>query len=189
VDSRTALLNASPSRRRLAAVTLGALGTALLAAVGFGVQAGLDAQVQNLNVRHAELAQLRSMLALAPEVAGSPERQGDGAGFLAGDSPALVQAAFQKRLRVIAAASGAELMSVENAPLVERDEVSFAGLRASLVGSNDELLQTIVLIETAEPYLMIRSARIGPAREEGAGEDGPLKLLMQIHFEGALAPG
>ena len=189
MDSRTALLNASSARRRLAAVALPALLAALLAAIGFGLQTGLDAQLADLDAQHAELARLQSVLARAPEAAGSPERPDDGPGFLAGDSPALVQAAFQKRLLVIAATSGAELMTVENAPPVERNGVTFAGLRASLVGSNDELIETIFLIETAEPYLMIRSARIGPADVQGAAAGGPLELLMQVHFEGALAPG
>ena len=135
-----------------------------------------------------ELAQLRALVALAPMPAhaAAPEA---GPEFLAGGNPALVQAAFQNRLRAIAAASGAELLTIENAPLVERDGATFAGLRASLVGSNDELLETVFLIETAEPYLMIRTARIGPAAESRpAAQEGPAKLMMQIHFEGALAP-
>jgi hypothetical protein len=189
MDSRTALLNASRPRRRLAAAALLALVAVLLAAIGFGLQAGLDARMLTLEAKHAELARLRSMIAMAPDGAGAPEGLETGPGFLAGDNPALAQAAFQKRLRAIAATSGAELMTVENAPLVERDGATFAGLRASLVGSNDELLQTIFLIETAEPYLMIRSARIGPAKTETAAENGPPELLMQVHFEGALAPG
>jgi hypothetical protein len=154
------------------------------------VQAGLDARSDALAARHAELARLQALLARAPAAEDPGAGPAGGPEFLAGDNPALIQAAFLQRLRAIAATSGAELMTVENAPLVERDGATFAGLRASLVGSNDELLETISLIETAEPYLMIRAARIGPAEQAtAAAQDGPAELLMQVHFEGVLAPG
>jgi Type II secretion system (T2SS), protein M subtype b len=193
MDSRTALLNASPFRRRLAAIALPALAAVLAAAIGLAAYTTLQARADSVAERRAQLGRLNMILAAKPGPAGDPVAAvgGDGPEFLSGESEALVQAAFQSRLNDIAAASGVDVIAVGNTPIVVRGDARFAGLRASMSGTNDEVVDTIFAIETSEPYLTIRSARINSGQAgtpRDGGRESPQELLLQLQFEGALRP-
>jgi hypothetical protein len=185
MDSRTRLLNAPRGRRRLAAVLLPlGLGLVLLGLAALAT-ASLRAQAGRLAERRELLGRLEQVAATLPTGPVAAATAGSGPEFLEGESDALVQAAFQSRLREIATASGAEVLAVGNAPIVLRGDARFAGLRTSISGPNEAIVQTIYEVETSEPYLTIRSARINGY--PGASADGgPQALLLQMQFEGAL---
>jgi hypothetical protein len=185
MDSRTRLLNAPRGQRRLLAVLL-PLGLGLAAlAIAAGAYASLRAKAERLAERRERLGRLEQIVASMPAATAEAAEAGSGPEFLEGESDTLVQAAFQSRLREIAAASGAEVLAVGNTPIVLREEARFAGLRTSISGPNDAIVETIYAIETSEPYLTIRSARINAYGEAASGK-GPPELLLQMQFEGAL---
>lgn len=189
MDSRTALLNAPRPLRRSVALAAALLLAALAAGAALLVEAALAARADQIAAARQKLGTLQLLLAADPGPAATPATDGASAEFLPGDSTPLIQAALQARLGEIAAASGADLLAVGNTPLVERDGTRFAGLRASLTGTNGEIVETIFAIESAVPYLTIRTARIDANTlpgDEGAGD--PTLLLMQVEVEGALPP-
>lgn len=187
MDSRTALLNAPRAQRRLLALAAPLVAALLAAAIVWAAVASVRAQAALLTERREDLGRLEAVMATLPsaEAGGLPGADGDA--FLAGASDALVQAALQTRLREIAAASGAEVIAVGNLPIAVRPEARFAGLRASLQGTNDALLAAIFAIETSQPYLTIRTARIDTYPRDAAS-GGPQQLLLQVEIEGALQP-
>lgn len=186
MDSRTALLNAPRPLRRAAALLAPLLLAALVAGAVALVQAMLAARAERIVEARERLGTLRLLIAADPGPAetAAPE----GAEFLPGDSLPLAQAAFQSRLGEIAAASGAELLAVGNMPVAERDGARFAGLRASLTGTNPQIVETVFAIESAVPYLTIRTARIEAAARTDAGDGDPVRLTMQVEIDGALPP-
>lgn len=186
MDSRTALLNAPRPWRRVAALAAPLLLAALAAGAVTLVQSVLAARAERIVEARERLGTLRLLIAAdpGPAAAADPEETE----FLPGDSLPLVQAAFQSRLGEIAAASGAELLAVGTLPLAERGGARFAGLRASLNGTNSEIVGTLFAIESAVPYLTIRTARIEAETRTGDGAGDPVRLTLQLEVEGALPP-
>jgi hypothetical protein len=192
MDSRTALLNATRPRRRVVAVLAPVLLAAAVAAVALGTYSSLRARAEALTERRLHLGRLQMLLVAVPKTSAEDAlaiATDAGPEFLPGASEALVQAAFQTRLNAIATASGAELLAVGNTPIVERSGARFAGLRASLSGTNDAIVETIFAIEASVPYLMIRSATIDSYEASAdRAADAPQELLLQVAIEGALPP-
>jgi hypothetical protein len=192
MDSRTALLNTTPGRRRVAAILLPVLLAAVVGALGLGVHATLRARADTVTERREQLGRLQMILAASPAAGGEEtgaSAAGAGREFLSGGSDALIQAAFQARFNEIASASGVEVLAVGNTPIELRNGARFAGLRASMSGTNDAIVEAIFAIETSEPYLTIRTARInGYGESASQAADGPQELLLQLQFDGALPP-
>jgi hypothetical protein len=188
MDSRTRLLNAPQAQRRVVALLLPIAAAALLLVVAFGASASLAARATGLADKRERLGQLEAIAASMPAAAGVPALDaGAGPEFLAGDNDSLIQAAIQTRFREMAAASGAEVLAVGNTPIMLRGDARFAGLRTTLSGSNDAIVQTIFAVETSRPYMTIRSASINSGSGYGDdGSGGPQQLMLQMQFEGAL---
>ncbi len=160
MDSRTALLNAPRAVRRAVALVAPLAILALAAGAALLVESVLASRADRITEARQTLGTLQLLLAADPGPAATPAAGGLDAEFLSGTSTPLIQAALQARLGEIAAASGAELLSVGNIPITEREGTRFAGLRANLTGTNGNLVETVFAIESSVPYLTIRSARI-----------------------------
>ncbi|SFH20367.1 Type II secretion system (T2SS), protein M subtype b [Palleronia marisminoris] len=191
MDSRTTLLNAPRLGRKIAAV----VAPLLVFGLAFGgmnvVGAAFEAKAERIASERQKLGNLNLLIAAAPGPAIASDPTQGGPEFLTGASTSLIQAAFQSRVGEIAEASGVNLLSVGSSPVVERDGTRFARLDVSMTGTNSEIVETIFAIESAVPYLTIRTARIDTSSPsaDADGSADPVQLLMQLQIEGALRPG
>lgn len=192
MDSLTRVLNGSAASRRAAALALLALVAATAAALVLTAALSAVSSRQAVRDKRVHLGQLQSVLALKPGLEAarrSAQETQERPEFLSGASAAVIQADLQAWLNRIAAAHGVEVMSVGNAPQVEQDGMRFAGLRANLSGASEGIYGTILAIESARPYLIVRQAQLhSTLGSQQAAHAGPAELVLQIQFYGALPP-
>jgi hypothetical protein len=126
---------------------------------------------QQLNLRGAEilrhrqtLGRLEALLARAEEI----DRRlllansGQNAGlFLQAPSPAMMTARLQRQLQEIIAASQARFIRASEIPPLERDGITYAGIRLELSGSVESLARTVASIESVLPMLFVERAEFG----------------------------
>ena len=189
MDSRTALLNAAPERRRVAALMLPIVLAAIIAGLAAAVLTGIADRAVALGTARADLARVVAAVGRATEPGTEPAVAVDPV-FLTGGTPAEIRANIRNAVSDMAEASGAMLLSVEDAvdrAGTARGEPAYAGLHATLQGTNPELIDTLWRVETAEPYLFVRAVRIAPA-DDGQVVGGRRVLTLRLHLEGALPP-
>ncbi len=192
MDSLTALLNASPARRKMVALVVSALASVLFAATILGAMSTLREQAENLEDKRQQLARFMAIRTLKPMLTREQQRENaksDRPEFLIGESDAVIQANLQTRLTAMATANDAVLISVGNTPIAERAGTRYAGIRANITGTNEAIVGTLYAIETTTPFLTVRSARLNPVDlNANVDRQKAPELFLQVQFEGALLP-
>jgi len=194
MDRLTALLNSPPVTRRLVAILFVAVAIAIVATGVTLTASSLYSQAYSIRDQRDQLGRLHSAIALKPILQASqrntiaPE---DGPEFLRGASEAVIQANLQTQLIAIAQANGVDVLSIGNTPILQREGMRFAGLQANLSGTNEGIHGTIYAIETTQPYLIVRRAKMNTTLESQhtGNDDQPKTIILQIQFHGALPPG
>ena len=103
--------------------------------------------------------------------------------FLEQAPPAIVTAKLQSRLKTIAGTNGAQIIATNDIKRRRQDNLTFLGVRVSMVGSLSAIHKTLRSIETGVPYLFVDSAsfRADPIADRAATLDAQLELVLEIY--------
>ncbi len=192
MDRLTALLNASKAVRRLSALAM----VLTLVMIGTGIvwlaANSLGAEAQTVKAKRQELGQLQSVIALKKALENRPaisDQAAESSEFLQGSSEAIIRGNLQSRFTAIAASHGVNVLSVGNAPILQRGDIRYAGLRADFSGTNEAVHGTLFEIETSRPFLVIRNVVIrSTISSQTSGQKLEPEIVVQVQFYGALPP-
>lgn len=172
-----------------------AFGFLLLAAGLVLVPASLA--LGSLSARRVEIADQRLLLgrlyqtiataeavaATAPaDISGSMDEE-----LWHGETASLVRGRIQGRINAIAGATGASVLAAANAPDRTEKDVTYFGMRLSVSGSNENLLNFLSEVEHSVPMLLFREAtlRTATGTVTAAGQP-PSDLFAEIVVYGAV---
>jgi hypothetical protein len=85
--------------------------------------------------------------------------------------------------------TGARLRSIRTLPAKVSDDMKFIGAQVDLTGSIQAVYQTVRTIETAKPFLFIRSALLKPTQQGAvlpSGSSAEPTIDVQLDVVGAL---
>ncbi len=186
------ILNANRPVRRLLAAIVPASGILFLGALVWFAIVLMEERSGSVTEKQRELGRLNAILALKPMIENAEDidlADGQLPEFLQGESDAVIQADLQTRLAAIAKAADAIIVSAGPTPVTDRSGTRMTGLRANIAGSNNAIVQVVAAIESAKPYLTIRSALINSIDDKAADTGAkPRQLILVVQFEGALPP-
>lgn len=103
---------------------------------------------------------------------------------LQGRSEAIALAGLQANVTAVAAGQGARPQTTRMLPVVERDELRFAGIHIEVAATIEVVQRILHALESAQPVLFVEQLTLEPvaalALASGA-EPGQLRAVMQIY--------
>ena len=129
------------------------------------------------------LARFRAVAAQETVVeAAAKDAASDQGEFLLGKNEGVIGADLQTRLKGMVETAGAKLRSVRTLPAETHGQTKYMGSRIEVYGPLAAIHRTIYAIESAKPYLFVRSAAIRPAPP--IGQVGiPLEPLLEAQLD------
>lgn len=175
----------SPQISRIAAIGLAA--AVALAVFGFVLEpmvsriVELDGQIQ---AKREHLGQLTAMAARAPNPAAAAARAAQtlAAVTLDGETEAIQLANLQAAVGRVAEAAGVRLRSTQALPVMQRDDMGFAGLQSSAQVRMEALQRLLHGIEVHRPMLIVDAIDMAPLSTATAGLEGGDDRLLQVNF-------
>lgn len=175
----------SPRISMIAAVGLAA--SVALAVFGFVLEpmvsriVELDGQIQ---AKREHLGQLTAMAARAPNPAAAAARAAQtlAAVTLDGETEAIQLANLQAAVGRVAEAAGVRLRSTQALPVMQRDDMGFAGLQSSAQVRMEALQRLLHGIEVHRPMLIVDAIDMAPLSTATAGLEGGDDRLLQVNF-------
>lgn len=189
-DLLVRLLNARDGVRQATAFGLLALVGIGVAFAGYATLSSTIELGRDLYAQREIADRLKAVAAMKPVLLKQAERAPsaqDSESFLQGESEALVRSNLQAEIGAIAAAQGANLISISNVSAVEKSGVRYLGVGIDLSGTVETVHNTIFAIETSAP-LVIQSASVWLSGGTHEGATQPPELTAQLQVYGALKP-
>jgi hypothetical protein len=151
--------------------------------------AGRDTQISE---QRALLARLNAIIAQRATVEGLASRSGSAGSrveFLQGANDGVAAANLQTLLGGMVQTTGAHLRSIRTLPAKVNDDMKFIGAQVDLTGSIQAVYQTVRTIETAKPFLFIRTALLKPTQQGAvspSGNSAEPTIDVQLDVVGAM---
>jgi hypothetical protein len=103
--------------------------------------------------------------------------------FLIGKTEGVISADLQTRLKAMAEAAGAKLRSVRSVAAHSDEQTKYVGSRVELFGSLAAIQRVIYAIESAKPYLFVKSAAVRlspPAGQMGVSKEPLIEAQLDV---------
>jgi hypothetical protein len=188
-DPVSRIINLPLWRRRILALAVLILVSGGFALLSWSALAALGNSISAVEEKRLMLGRLQAMAALKPSL----ERDrlaiaaDDTAGFLDGETEAVVRGNMQTRLTAIASTTSATLLSIGNISPYEVDGVRYIGMRVDLSGPVEAIHGMIFEIEAGRPAFIIRQASIWTGGGQQATSSPP-EISAQLQVYAPLRP-